>query len=84
MKLIAYNASIDLHKGVFILTLVDVSAISAGLFITGAIFILLIFSLLSFGIVKMFQLRIRAGWYSFAGAVVSGVAFALILNKWFV
>ncbi|BBH19594.1 hypothetical protein Back11_09390 [Paenibacillus baekrokdamisoli] len=66
------------------MTLVDVSTISAGLFITGAIFILLIFSLLSFGILKMFQLQIRAGWYSFAGAVVSGVAFGLILNQWFV
>ncbi|MFC5652168.1 hypothetical protein ACFPYJ_24230 [Paenibacillus solisilvae] len=67
----------------FILTLVDVSAISAGLFITGAIFILLIFSLLSLGVLRMFQLKVRAGWYSFAGAVVSGAAFAVILNQWF-
>ncbi|MCQ6560407.1 hypothetical protein NNL21_17065 [Paenibacillus mendelii] len=68
----------------FRLTLVDVSSVSTGLFITGALFILLIFSLLSFGILQMFQRRVRAGWYSFAGAVVSGVAFGLILNEWFV
>ncbi|WP_204818425.1 hypothetical protein [Paenibacillus mendelii] len=66
------------------MTLVDVSSVSTGLFITGALFILLIFSLLSFGILQMFQRRVRAGWYSFAGAVVSGVAFGLILNEWFV
>lgn len=66
------------------MTLVDVSSVSAGLFITGAVFILLIFSLLSFGILQMFQQRQRAGWYSFAGAVVSGVAFWVILDQWFV
>jgi len=66
------------------LSLVNVSSISSGLFITGAVFILLIFSLLSFGILSMFQRRVRSGWFSFAGAVVSGVAFGLILDKWFV
>ncbi|MBP3961169.1 MULTISPECIES: hypothetical protein [Paenibacillus] len=66
------------------MTLVDVSAISAALFITGAVFIMLIFGLLSFGIVKMFEQRIRAGVYSFAGAVVSAVSFGIILKEWFV
>ncbi|MFC0330726.1 hypothetical protein [Paenibacillus sepulcri] len=66
------------------LTVGDISAISGGLFATGAIFILLIFSLLSFGILRMFQHKIRTGWFSFAGAVVSAVAFGLILNQWFV
>jgi len=66
------------------LTVEDISTISGGLFVTGAIFILLIFSLLSFGILRMFQQKIRAGWFSFAGAVVSAVAFGLILNEWFV
>ncbi|WP_258881673.1 hypothetical protein [Paenibacillus sp. sptzw28] len=65
------------------LTVDDISTISADLFITGAIFILLIFSLLSFGILKMFQQKNRAGWYSFVGAVLSGVAFGLILKQWF-
>ncbi|MBW7474230.1 hypothetical protein K0T92_05695 [Paenibacillus oenotherae] len=66
------------------MSVVDVSNVSAGLFITGAVFILLIFSLLSLGILKMFQQQSRAGWYSFAGAVVSSVVFGLVLNEWFV
>lgn len=66
------------------MSLVDVSSVSAELFITGVIFILLIFSLLSLGILRMFQQRFKSGWFSFAGAVVSGVSFAVILNQWFV
>ncbi|NBD26379.1 hypothetical protein [Paenibacillus glycinis] len=66
------------------MTLVDVSQISAALFITGAIFIMLFFSLLSLGVLRMFQLKYRAGAYSFIGAVVSGVVFGIILKTWFV
>ncbi|WP_127530070.1 hypothetical protein [Paenibacillus kobensis] len=65
------------------MTLVDVSSVSAGLFVLGAVFIMLIFSLLSFGVLSMFQLRFRTGWFSFAGAVVSAVVFGLILNTWY-
>ncbi|SEM74670.1 hypothetical protein [Paenibacillus sp. OV219] len=64
------------------MTLVDVSQISAALFVLGAVFILLFFSLLSLGILKMFQQRFRAGVYSFIGAVVSGVTFGIILANW--
>ncbi|MBD3918662.1 hypothetical protein H8B09_07870 [Paenibacillus sp. PR3] len=66
------------------MTLVDVSSVSPALFVIGAVFIMLIFSLLSLGILKMFQLRYRSGWFSFAGAVVSAVVFGVILNTWFV
>lgn len=66
------------------MTLVDVSNVSPALFVIGAVFIMLIFSLLSLGILKMFQLRYRSGWFSFAGAVVSSVVFGVILNTWFV
>lgn len=66
------------------MSLTDVSAISADLFVLGALFILLIFSLLSFGILRMFQLRFRAGWFSFGGAVISAAAFAYILERWYV
>ncbi|GGG56592.1 MULTISPECIES: hypothetical protein [Paenibacillus] len=65
------------------MSLVDVSSVSATLFILGVVFLLLIFGLLSFGILRMFQQRFRAGWISFAGAIVSFVGFMLILNKWF-
>ncbi|MBB3114409.1 hypothetical protein FHS18_006530 [Paenibacillus phyllosphaerae] len=63
---------------------VDVSDVSASLFVTGAIFILLIFSLLSLGVLQMFQQRFKVGFYSFAGAVVSSIVFGVILNEWFV
>ena len=66
------------------MTVTNVSDISADLFILGAVFILLIFSLLSLGILRMFQQRFRAGWFSFGGAVISAVAFFLILDRWYV
>lgn len=65
------------------MTLVDVSDISASLFILGVVFLLLIFGLLSLGILRMFQQRFRYGWVCFAGAVVSFVVLMVILNKWY-
>lgn len=65
------------------MTLVDVSSVSPALFVVGAVFIMLIFSLLSLGILKMFQLRYRSGWFSFAGAIVSATVFGIVLNTWF-
>ena len=66
------------------MTVTDLSNISADLFILGAVFILLIFSLLSLGILRMFQQRFRAGWISFGGAVVSAAIFFVILDRWYV
>ncbi|MFC4777427.1 hypothetical protein ACFO9Q_11585 [Paenibacillus sp. GCM10023252] len=66
------------------MTLVDVSEVSATLFILGVIFLLLIFGLLSFGIVRMFQQRFRAGWLCIGGAALSTILFVVILNQWFV
>lgn len=71
-------------EGVRTLSLVNVSEVSAGLFILGAVGILLIFSLLSLGILRMFQTRYRAGWVYFAGAVVSAIIFFVLLNIWYV
>ncbi|MBD2869526.1 hypothetical protein [Paenibacillus arenilitoris] len=65
------------------MSLVDVSSVSASLFILGVVFLLLIFGLLSFGILRMFQQKFRAGWLSFGGAVVSFAGFMYILNKWY-
>jgi len=64
-------------------SLVDVSNVSAALFVLGAVFILLIFGLLSLGILRMFQQRFKYGWLCFGGAVVSFVTFIFILNKWY-
>ncbi|WP_424766192.1 hypothetical protein [Paenibacillus sp. sgz302251] len=65
------------------MSLVDVSSVSATLFILGIIFLLLIFGLLSFGILRMFQQKFKIGWLSFAGAIVSFGVFMFILNKWY-
>jgi hypothetical protein len=64
-------------------SLVDVSDVSAALFILGIVFLLLIFGLLSFGILRMFQQKFRTGWFCFGGAVVSFGVFMYILNEWF-
>ncbi|MFC6332408.1 hypothetical protein ACFP56_07200 [Paenibacillus septentrionalis] len=66
------------------MSVVDVSDVSADFFILAVVFILLIFGLLSFGILKMFQQRFRTGWFSFAGAIVSSILFLVIINTWYV
>jgi len=64
-------------------SLVDISNVSLALFIVGAVFILLTFGLLSFGILRMFQQKFRSGWISIGLAVISFVVFIFIINKWF-
>ncbi|GKU79679.1 hypothetical protein [Paenibacillus sp. L3-i20] len=66
------------------MSLVDVSGVSSTLFILGVIFLLLIFGLLSFGILRMFQQKFRVGWFCFGGAIVSFSVFMFILNKWYI
>lgn len=61
----------------------DVSSVSPGLFITGIIFILLVGSLLSLGVLRMFQQRKRQGSLYFVGSVVSFVAMLFVVNRWF-
>lgn len=65
------------------LELVDVSEVSAGLFIVGVIFILLVGGLLSMGILRFFQTKKGQGWAYMVGSAVSLVAFILIVNRWF-
>jgi len=66
------------------LTAVDVSSMSAGLFILNVIFLLLVFGFLSFGILSMFQQKFRRGWFSFASAVVFAFIFGIILNVYYI
>lgn len=66
------------------MSLVDVSNVSPSLFILGIVFILLVFGLLSFGILRMFQQRFKVGWFCFAGAIVSFSVFMYVLNRWYV
>ncbi|MFC3800142.1 MULTISPECIES: hypothetical protein [unclassified Cohnella] len=63
--------------------LVDVSEVSAGLFIVGVIFILLVGGLLSMGILRFFQLKKGQGWSYMIGSAVSLVAFILVVTTWF-
>lgn len=85
MTSIPYNANYARMdaKGVYRVTAVDISNVSADLFIFGVVFILLVFGLLSFGILRMFQQRYRDGWICFALAVVSFIVCMWILNRWF-
>ncbi|AJY77292.1 hypothetical protein [Paenibacillus beijingensis] len=61
----------------------DVSDVSLSLFVFGAVFLLLIFSLISVGVLRMFQQRYRVAWFSFGGAAVSSIIFYLLLSGWF-
>jgi hypothetical protein len=63
--------------------LTDVSNVSAGLFITGAVFIMLIGGLLSFGVLRFFQQRRAQGAMLLAGSAVSFVALVFVMNRWF-
>lgn len=64
--------------------IVNISDASWQLIIVGVVFILLIFGLLSFAVLRFFQLRKRDGFLSVGGAVVSFVVLLIVLNIWFV
>jgi len=61
----------------------DISHVSPAFFITGAIFILLIGSLLSWGVLSFFQQKVRKGLWLLAGAVISLAAMVFVFNTWF-
>jgi len=64
--------------------LVDVSNVSPALFITGAVFILLIGSFVSLGFLRMFQMRRRQGGLFLGLAVLSLIGLIYSMNTWFV
>jgi hypothetical protein len=61
----------------------DLSHISPAFFITGAIFILLIGSLLSWGVLSFFQKRVKRGAWLLTGAAFSLAAMLFVFNTWF-
>lgn len=65
------------------MSLVDVSNVSLSLFVTGAVFILLIGSFLSLGVLRMFQLRKRQGGLFLGLGVLSLVGLIISMNAWF-
>ncbi|TVY04425.1 hypothetical protein [Cohnella terricola] len=64
--------------------LVNVSEVSAGLFIAGIIFIMLIGSFLSLGVLRFFQLKKKQGGVYLSLSAASFVAMVLVVNTWFV
>ncbi|WEK55577.1 MAG: hypothetical protein P0Y55_05875 [Candidatus Cohnella colombiensis] len=63
--------------------LVNVSAVSPALFIVGIIFILMIGSFLSIGVLKFFQGNKRQGPIYLVLSVLSFVGLILVVNTWF-
>lgn len=61
----------------------DVSGVSAGLFIIGILFILLVGGCISLGVLRFFQQRNKQGVLYLAGGVVSFVVMVLVVNRWF-
>ncbi|MFC5701083.1 hypothetical protein ACFPVX_07295 [Cohnella faecalis] len=64
--------------------LVDVSNVSPALFVTGALFIMLIGSLLSLGVLRMFQQKKKPGIVMFVLAIVSFAVFVGVIDTWFI
>ncbi|MCD9021369.1 hypothetical protein [Cohnella silvisoli] len=63
--------------------LVDVSDVSPALFITGIIFIMLIGSFLSLGVLRFFQLKKRQGGVFLGLSGLTLIVLILVINKWF-
>ncbi|BBI33046.1 hypothetical protein [Cohnella abietis] len=63
--------------------LVNVSEVSPGLFITGIVFIMLVGSFLSLGVLRFFQLKKRQGFIYMGSSVLSLVAMIVIVSTWF-
>lgn len=63
--------------------LVDIKGVSPALFITGVVFILLIGSFLSLGVLRFFQENKRQGFLFLALSAVSLVGLIVSVNAWF-
>lgn len=62
---------------------VDISGLAPGFFITVAIFILFIISMLGMGVLSMFQQKVRPGIVYFVAGVVGIIAFTVVLNVFY-
>jgi hypothetical protein len=63
--------------------LVDLSNVSPALFVTGAVFILLIGGFLSLGVVRLFQQRRGQGFLFLALSLLSLAGLIWTMNTWF-
>ncbi|WP_239613805.1 hypothetical protein [Cohnella mopanensis] len=62
---------------------VDVTEVSPELFITGIIFIMLIGSFLSLGVLRFFQLRKKQGGMFMGLSALSFIMLIVVTNAWF-
>ncbi|EPY07258.1 hypothetical protein AZ66_19355 [Paenibacillus sp. E194] len=62
------------------MTYVDISSISPQLFVTILFFLLIVCPLLSLGVVRLFQQRIKVGITYIASALVSYVIFLIVAD----
>ncbi|WP_027085091.1 hypothetical protein [Cohnella panacarvi] len=65
------------------MSLVNVEDVSLALFVTGVIFILMIGSFLSLGVLRLFQENKRQGFLFLALSVVSVAGLVFTVNTWF-
>ncbi|TMV51474.1 hypothetical protein FE783_06765 [Paenibacillus mesophilus] len=63
---------------------VNVSGLEPGFFITVAIFILFILSMLGMGVLSLFQQKVRPGIAYFAAGVAGIIVFAVVINVMYV
>ncbi|MFC5467915.1 hypothetical protein ACFPPD_04230 [Cohnella suwonensis] len=64
--------------------LVNVEDVSPALFVTGIVFILMIGSFLSLGVLRFFQLKKRQGGIYMGLSVLSFVGLLVAVEAWFV
>lgn len=64
------------------MSLVDTSGISASFFITTAIFLFVILSCISWGVVKLFQQRKRTAWTSLGVGGLLTVVYIVLVVTW--
>lgn len=62
------------------MTYVDISSISPQLFVTILFFLLIVCPLLSLGVVRLFQQRIKVGITYIASAIISYVIFLIVAD----
>ncbi|PYI55116.1 hypothetical protein [Paenibacillus flagellatus] len=65
------------------MNVVNISGVEPGFFATVAIFLLFILSMLSMGVLRLFQLRKRSGAYYFVAGAAGIVAFVAVLSVWY-
>ncbi|WP_018757519.1 hypothetical protein [Paenibacillus terrigena] len=65
------------------MTIVDISQIDASLFITIAVFLMVICPLLSLGVLRLFQERKRAGLTYIGGSIAGYIIFLIVIKLFF-